>query len=435
MRPAASARALRDAGIEVWLDQSELRGGDAAGMPRSGSRSRPAPCSCRSSRRIRVLAPKGISGSNGSLRSTARTLMAAERAFLLPIVIDDTRDADALVPDKFREVQWTYLLAGRFRANFVERVARLLSPDDRTRARRIGGASRHPRQRPAINGAAGGASIAAIGFGGRTAVRECDERLRDRVPERRNLGVPHQQALEPQLGCVSFRERPPSPSRARRWNRRRSADVLAWTPSSSAASPSAGPSLSITAELVSVGDATQLWGEKYARQADDMMQVEGEIAATIARTLRRQLSGEREGQARPRRDRRPGGLSPVPQGARLPRGQPAGRWTRASTTFSRPWPAGARLRAWPTPAWPRPTPRSGVSSARVDRADAGGKGAGRRDPRARNSIRTWRRPTPRSASSASTSSGTGRAQMTAFRRALELNRGSRRRTRGLRDVS
>ena len=53
-----------------------------------------------------------------------------------------------------------------------------------------------------------------------------------------------------------------------------------------------GANLAITAELVSVRDDTQLWGEKYSRRADDVLQVEGEIAATIARTLRRQLSGE-----------------------------------------------------------------------------------------------------------------------------------------------
>ena len=55
-----------------------------------------------------------------------------------------------------------------------------------------------------------------------------------------------------------------------------------------------GASLAITAELVSVRDDTQLWGEKYSRRADDVLQVEGEIAATIARTLRRQLSGEEQ---------------------------------------------------------------------------------------------------------------------------------------------
>lgn len=55
-----------------------------------------------------------------------------------------------------------------------------------------------------------------------------------------------------------------------------------------------GANLAITVELVSVRDDTQLWGEKYARSADDVLKVEGEIAATIARTLRRQLSGEDE---------------------------------------------------------------------------------------------------------------------------------------------
>jgi len=53
-----------------------------------------------------------------------------------------------------------------------------------------------------------------------------------------------------------------------------------------------GTDLAITAELVSVRDDTQLWGEKYNRRADDVLRVEGDIAATIARTLRRTLSGE-----------------------------------------------------------------------------------------------------------------------------------------------
>lgn len=53
-----------------------------------------------------------------------------------------------------------------------------------------------------------------------------------------------------------------------------------------------GESLAITAELVRVRDATQLWGEKYARRSDDVMQVEGEIATTIARNLRPRLSGD-----------------------------------------------------------------------------------------------------------------------------------------------
>jgi eukaryotic-like serine/threonine-protein kinase len=60
-----------------------------------------------------------------------------------------------------------------------------------------------------------------------------------------------------------------------------------------------GSQLAISAELVSVRDDSQLWGERYSRPADDVLSIEGEIAATIARTLRRQLSGsEKEKLAR-----------------------------------------------------------------------------------------------------------------------------------------
>ena len=53
--------------------------------------------------------------------------MDADLAFLLPVVIDDTRDDDERVPERFREVQWTRLPGGVTPAAFVERVRRLLS--------------------------------------------------------------------------------------------------------------------------------------------------------------------------------------------------------------------------------------------------------------------------------------------------------------------
>jgi TolB-like protein len=55
--------------------------------------------------------------------------MDANLAFLLPVVIDDTRDDDERVPERFREVQWTRLPGGETPPAFVERVQRLLSGD------------------------------------------------------------------------------------------------------------------------------------------------------------------------------------------------------------------------------------------------------------------------------------------------------------------
>ena len=52
-------------------------------------------------------------------------LMDAGMTFLMPVVIDDTRD-DERVPERFREVQWTRLPGGITPPAFVERVRRLL---------------------------------------------------------------------------------------------------------------------------------------------------------------------------------------------------------------------------------------------------------------------------------------------------------------------
>jgi hypothetical protein len=54
--------------------------------------------------------------------------MTTSNAFLLPVIIDDSRDDDQ-VPDKFREVQWTRLPSGAIAPAFVERVLRLLYHD------------------------------------------------------------------------------------------------------------------------------------------------------------------------------------------------------------------------------------------------------------------------------------------------------------------
>ena len=61
--------------------------------------------------------------------------LAAERArgiasgvpFILPVVIDDTREADALVPDRFRMVQWTKLRRGEVPPDVQQRFLKLWS--------------------------------------------------------------------------------------------------------------------------------------------------------------------------------------------------------------------------------------------------------------------------------------------------------------------
>jgi TolB-like protein/Flp pilus assembly protein TadD len=134
--------ALRAAGIEVWFDQSELRGGDAWDRQ---IRKQIHDCALF----IPIISAHSQARLEGYFRrewkfAADRTHdMAEEKAFLVPVVIDGTSERYASVPDKFRDVQWTHLPAGEMSSAFVERVRRLLSresPPAPERARLANGA-------------------------------------------------------------------------------------------------------------------------------------------------------------------------------------------------------------------------------------------------------------------------------------------------------
>ena len=117
--------ALRAAGIEVFLDQSELRGGDAWDQK---IRQKIHDCalfipivSQHTQKRL-----EGYFRHEWKLAIERTHHMAEQKAFLVPVVVDGTRDQDAFVPDAFRAVQWTRLPEGDTPPAFVERIGRLL---------------------------------------------------------------------------------------------------------------------------------------------------------------------------------------------------------------------------------------------------------------------------------------------------------------------
>jgi TolB-like protein/tetratricopeptide (TPR) repeat protein len=120
--------ALRAAGIEVWFDQSELRGGDvwdASIRKQIKSCALFMPIISRNSH----VRDEGYFRLEWKLAVDRSHLMVADRPFLVPVVIDDTSDQDEKVPERFREVQWTRLPGGETSPAFVERIKRLLSPE------------------------------------------------------------------------------------------------------------------------------------------------------------------------------------------------------------------------------------------------------------------------------------------------------------------
>ncbi len=117
--------ALKSAGIEVWFDQSELRGGDAWD---AAIRTQIKGCALF----VPIISANAHARVEGYFRLEWKLavdrshLMAPDQAFLLPVVIDDTPQSDPRIPERFRELQWTHLPDGTGTAAFVEHVSRLL---------------------------------------------------------------------------------------------------------------------------------------------------------------------------------------------------------------------------------------------------------------------------------------------------------------------
>jgi adenylate cyclase len=120
--------ALRSAGIEVWFDQTELRGGEAWDRQ---IRKQIRDCALfvpliSASAHARV---EGYFRLEWKLAVDRSHLMAPDQTFLLPVVIDDTPQTDERIPDRFRELQWSRLPGGCPSPAFLSRVERLLTPE------------------------------------------------------------------------------------------------------------------------------------------------------------------------------------------------------------------------------------------------------------------------------------------------------------------
>ncbi|HET9390951.1 MAG TPA: toll/interleukin-1 receptor domain-containing protein [Steroidobacteraceae bacterium] len=125
-----AAQIIREAlpgyGLEVWYDESALEGGDAWDQ--------------KIRRQIRdcdffmpLISAKTEARHEGYFRrewrlAVERTLdMADDHTFLLPVVIDETAQSGARVPEKFLAVQWTRLPGGQPTAAFEALCRRLAS--------------------------------------------------------------------------------------------------------------------------------------------------------------------------------------------------------------------------------------------------------------------------------------------------------------------
>jgi hypothetical protein len=120
------AAALRALGVEVWFDEDELAGGDAWDAK---IRQQIKNCALF----VPVISGRTEARTEGYFRlewrlADQRThLMGRAKAFLLPVCIDQTKDAGADVPDSFLAYQWMRLPNGEVTPAFTARVRTLLA--------------------------------------------------------------------------------------------------------------------------------------------------------------------------------------------------------------------------------------------------------------------------------------------------------------------
>jgi TolB-like protein/Flp pilus assembly protein TadD len=153
--------ALGAAGIEVWFDKSELRGGDAWDQ---SIRKQIKTCALF----LPIISRTTHDRREGYFRLEWKLaidrchLMDANLAFLLPVVIDDTRDDDERVPERFREVQWTRLTGGKTPPAFIERVRLLLSGDASSAVQTASSGAQPSERRPPKSWSAKRALLVAV---------------------------------------------------------------------------------------------------------------------------------------------------------------------------------------------------------------------------------------------------------------------------------
>ena len=284
---ADAARRIRDAlhaaGLEVWFDKSELRGGDAWDK---SIRKQIKDCALF----VPVISANTEARSEGYFRLEWKLavdrshLMADDQAFLLPVAIDDTAEASARVPDRFRELQWSRPFGAETPVGFAQRVLRLLGADA-TAPREVTVRSASANARPAAAPAGDLPSIAVLPFVNMSRDEENEyfadgltEELLNVLAKIRGLRVASR------TSAFFFKGKDIDiPTVAQKLN---VATILEGSVRKS------GKRVRITAQLIRVETDSHLWSETYDRELDDIFAVQDDIARSVVTELRTALMGD-----------------------------------------------------------------------------------------------------------------------------------------------
>ncbi len=306
--------ALRSAGVEVWFDQSELRGGDAWDQ---SIRKQIKTCALF----LPLISKHTHERAEGYFRLEWKLavdrshLIMANKAFLVPVVIDETADDDENVPERFREVQWTRLPAGETPPEFATRIQQLLSgesPQSPTLARAPAAApsEKSSRLKPAWLGivvalAAVAAyvlvqkpwitkpalplalnppphSIAVLPFVNMSGDKE-QEYFADGLAEELLNLLSQVPDLSVAARTSAFYFKGQSDDVATIAHKLRVANIL------EGSVRKASDRIRVTVQLIHAENGYHIWSNSYDRNAHDIFKVQDEIAAAVVKALRARL--------------------------------------------------------------------------------------------------------------------------------------------------
>jgi adenylate cyclase len=278
---AATAHRVRDtlqqAGIEVWLDQSELRGGDAWD---DTIRRQIRECALF----LPLISVNTESRSEGYFRlewklAVERShLMADDLPFLVPLVIDSTLEAAARVPDRFRERQWTRLSNGQLPHEVVERLGRLLADTPAPHA---------PSTTPAqpATAAAHRLGVCVLPFANMSGDTE-QEYFSDGISEDVITDLSKVSALWVAARNTAFT------FKGKHVDVLQVARQLKVTHVLEGSVRKAGNRVRITAQLIDGASGGHVWAERYDRDLKDIFALQDEISQAIVAALKLKLLPE-----------------------------------------------------------------------------------------------------------------------------------------------
>jgi TolB-like protein/Tfp pilus assembly protein PilF len=317
--------ALRAAGVEVWFDLNELRGGDAWDHK---IREQVKECALF----IPIISantqarPEGYFRLEWDVADHRSHMIGRGKAFIVPVCIDKTPDRGADVPDSFFKVQWTRLPGGETPQAFCQHIAALLGAAPAVRAappppmhsataqnRRtprwiwpavavvaavlIAGAAWRwksstqaaAQPAPAVVATAASAvpekSIAVLPFVDMSEKHD-QEFFSDGLSEELIDHLAHSTDLKVIARTSSFA------FKGKNEDMRTIASKLGVANLLEGSVRKAGRELRVTAQLIRASDGVHLWSEIYDRQLSDIFKVQDEIATTVANALKAELTKE-----------------------------------------------------------------------------------------------------------------------------------------------